>query len=79
MFSKETFLLYLTLTNFTQRMRKTYDANDLLALSLASIIVYICSYGEKIYCTYSKTTGHEMILSYAKPFNEKTRKQLVKI
>ena len=27
-FLKETFLLYLTLTNFTQRKRKMYDAND---------------------------------------------------
>ena len=26
-----------------------------------------------------KTTEHEMILSYAKPFNEKLREQLVKI
>ena len=42
-------------------------------------IVYIYSLGKKFYCTYLKTTReHEMILSYAKPFKEKMRKQLVK-
>ena len=35
--SKETSLVYLTSTNFTQRNRKIYDAND-LALSLVSIM-----------------------------------------
>ena len=40
-FSKETFQVYPTLTNFTQRKRKTHYANDLLALSLVSIIVYV--------------------------------------
>ena len=37
-FSLETFLVYPTVT---QRKRKTYDANDLLALSLVSIIALI--------------------------------------
>ena len=68
---KETFLVYPTFSNFTQRNRKTYDANDLLALSLVNVIVYIYSLGKKFDCTYLKTTEHEMILSYAKPFNEK--------
>ena len=54
-----------------KKKRKTYYANDLLALSLVSIIAYIYSYGKNFYCTYLKATGHEMILSYAKPFNEK--------
>ena len=70
-FSKETFPLYPALTDFTQRKRKTYDSNDLLALLLVSIIGHIYSLGKKIYCIYLKTTGREMILSYAKPFNEK--------
>ena len=35
--SKKTYLVYLTSTNFTQRNRKIYDAND-LALSLVSIM-----------------------------------------
>ena len=56
-FSKETFVVYPTLTNFTQRNRKTYDANDLLALLPASIIGYIYSPGRKFYCTYLKTTA----------------------
>ena len=45
------------LTNFTQRKRKMYDANDLLALSLVSIIDYIYSLGKQNYCKYSKTTA----------------------
>ena len=48
-FPKETFLVYPTLTNFTQRKRKTYDANDLLGHSLASII--------EIYENAAYTTG----------------------
>ena len=52
--------MYPTLTNFTQGKRKTYDANDLSALSLVSIIVYIYSFGKKFYWTYLKTTKHEM-------------------
>ena len=67
LFSKETFLAYPTLTYFTQRKRKTRDANGLLVLSLISIIVYIYSLGKKFYCTYLKTTWHKMIFSYAKP------------
>ena len=63
--------MYLALTDFTQRKRKTY-MNDLLAVSLVSIIVYI-------YCTYLKITEHVMKFSYTKPFNEKMQEQLVKI
>ena len=73
-FSKETFPVYLTLTNITQK-RKTYDANDLLALSLGSIIVCIYFLGKTFYCIYLETKDHEVILSYAKPFNEKMSKQ----
>ena len=39
-FLKKSFLVYPTLTNSNQTERKTYDANDILALSLGSIIVY---------------------------------------
>ena len=54
-FSKETFPVYRTLTNFTSG-KITYVANDLLALSLPSKIVYIYSLGKKFYSTYLKTT-----------------------
>ena len=42
-FLKETSLVYPTLKTLPkrQRKRKTYDANDLLVLSLVSIITYI--------------------------------------
>ena len=43
------FLVYSTLTNFTQRKRKTYDANDLSAFSLVIIIFYIYSLGKKFF------------------------------
>ena len=56
-FTKETFLVYPTLTNFTQRKRNKYDANDLLALSLVSIIVYMYFLGKKFNVTYLKTTA----------------------
>ena len=56
-FSKETFLVYPTLTNFTQKNRKTYDASYLLALSLVTTIVYIYSLGKKFYCPYLKTVA----------------------
>ena len=46
-YSKETFLVYPTLTNFTQRKKKAYDASDLSPLSLISIIVYIYSLEKK--------------------------------
>ena len=36
---------------------KTYDLNDLLALSLMSVMVYINFLGKKFYCTYLKTTA----------------------
>ena len=41
----------------TQRKRKTYDANDLLALSLVRIIIYIYSLGKQFCFTYLKTTA----------------------
>ena len=71
---KETCLVYPTLTNFTQRKRKTYDANDLLVLSLVNIIAYTYSLGKKFYVHIQKQP-HEMILSHAKLFNEKMREQ----
>ena len=75
-FLKETFLVYI---NFTEGKRKTYDMKDLSVPSLVNILVYIYSPGKKIHYTYLKTTEHEMILFHAKRFNEKIRKQLVKI
>ena len=42
---------YPTLTKFSQRRRKTYDANVLLTLSLVSMIVFIYSLGKNLYCT----------------------------
>ena len=70
-FSKETFLVYPTLLNFTQRKRETYDEIDLLTLSHGSVVVCIYCLGKKFYCTYLKTTEYEMRLSNAKAFNEK--------
>ena len=58
--------MYPTLTNFNQTKRKTYDANDILALSLDSIIVSIYYHGKSFIVYISKTTEHEMLLSYAK-------------
>ena len=46
-FLEETFLVYPNFKNFTQRKRKTYNVNDLSALSLVSIIVYIYYLGKK--------------------------------
>ena len=43
-FFERKFLLHTTLTNFTQRKRKPYHANDILALSLVSVIIYIKSF-----------------------------------
>ena len=40
--------MYPTLTNFSQGKGKTYDVNDLLALSLFCIIVYPYSLGKKV-------------------------------
>ena len=77
--SKETFLVYPTLTSFTQKKRKTHNANDLLTLLLIGIIVNIYFLRKKLYCTYLNVTEHEMVLSYEKTFNEKMREQLVKI
>ena len=75
-FSKETFLLYPSLINFTQRKKKTYDTNDDLSmLSLVSIIVFIYSLGKKFYCTNLKRTEQEMILPCIKSFNEKIREK----
>ena len=45
-FLKETFLVYPTLTHFTQGTRKTYDTNDLLAPSIISVIVSISLLGK---------------------------------
>ena len=55
-FSKETFVVYPTLTNFTQRKREMYDPNYLLALSLIIIIVRIYSHGKKFNYTNLKTS-----------------------
>ena len=55
------YIVYPTITNFTQTKRKTYDANYLLVLSLLNIIVSICSLGKKFCCIY--------LLFYGKPFN----------
>ena len=66
-----------TLATFTQIKRKTNDA--MIAFSVVSIIVPIYSLGKRFYCVYSKTTDHEMILPYTKPFTEKMREELIKI
>ena len=47
-FSKESFLVHPTLSNFTLRKKKMYDANELLALSPVIIIVYSYSLGKNI-------------------------------
>ena len=44
---------------------------------LSDVIVYIYSLGKRFYCTYLKTTDHEMILSFAKPFKEKMHEQII--
>ena len=77
--SKERFLLYPTLTNLTQKMRKTCDANNVLAISLVNIIVYIYYLRKNIFCAYLNTIEHEMVLPHVKVFNKKMHKQLVKI
>ena len=46
---------------------------------LSDVIVYIYSLGKRFYCTYLKTTDHEMILSFAKPFKEKMHEQIINI
>ena len=60
-------------------MRKTCDANNVLAISLVNIIVYIYYLRKNIFCAYLNTIEHEMVLSYVKVFNQKMHKQLVKI
>ena len=70
--------MYPTLTNFIQRKRKSYDANNLIALSLVNIIVYIYSIGKRFYCTYLKTTAWDDIF-FVKTFNEKMREHHVQI
>ena len=50
-----------SISHLTQGKRKTYVANDLLALSLVNIIVYIYFLGKKFYCTYLKPKEHETI------------------
>ena len=57
-FSKERFLLYPTLTNLIQKMRKTCDANNVLAISLVNIIVYIYYLRKNIFCAYLNTIEH---------------------
>ena len=51
----------------------------MIALSVVSIIVPIYSLGKRFYCVHSKTTEHDMILPYTKPFKEKMPEELVKI
>ena len=43
---------------FYLKKEKTFDANDLLALSLVSTIFNVYSLGKKFYCTYLKIKGH---------------------
>ena len=50
--SKETFLVYPSLTYFNQRNRRTHDATDLLALSLVNVIVYIVILLEKSFIVH---------------------------
>ena len=45
-----------------QWKRETYDATNLLALSLVIIIAYIYSLGKMFYCTYLKTTVRDYII-----------------
>ena len=70
--------MYYTLTNFIQRKRKTYDASDLLALSLVSVIVFIHFLG-KSFILYIWKQQNGTILSYAKPITQKMCQELVKI
>lgn len=77
--SKDTFLVYPTWKNFTQKKWKTCQANYLLELSLVSIIVYIYCLGKTFYYTYLKTTEHQTILPDAKIFHKKMCKYLVHI
>ena len=67
--------MYSTLTNFSQRKRKTYDANYLLALLFVSVIFFILL---EIFFIVHQQQQH-MISSYTTPFNEKMCKQLLKI
>ena len=54
--------MYPTFTNFTERKRKSHDANDLLELSRVSILVYIYSLGKKFYFTHLKTAEHDDVV-----------------
>ena len=79
-FLKETFLVYPTLTAFTQRKKKTYVWCEWFISAFTSEYnsLYPLSW-KKFDCTSIKTTEHEFILLYAKAFNERLHKQLVKI
>ena len=78
-FSKRNISGLSNLNELTQKKkRKTYDAIDLLAFSLVSITHCVYSLGKSIIVHICKHQ-HEMILSYANPFNKKFRKLPVKI
>ena len=78
-FSKRNISGVSNLNELTQKnKKKTYDAIDLLAFSLVSITVCVYSLGKSIIVHICKHQ-HEMILSYANPFNKKFRKLPVKI
>ena len=63
-FSKETFLIYPTLTNFTQKKEQKHKAIDLLALSFVSVIVYIHSIRKSFYCTYFECELYNNSMNY---------------
>ena len=69
--------MYPTLTNLAQRKRKTYDANDLLALSLVSIINYIYSLG-KSFIVQIQQQQHEMIIVLCKTFKRENARTTCK-
>ena len=78
-FSKRNISGVSNLNELTQKnKKKTYDVIDLLAFSLVSITVCVYSLGKSIIVHICKHQ-HEMILSYANPFNKKFRKLPVKI
>ena len=54
-------LLYPTVTEFSQRKRKTENVNDLLVLSLVCLMGHMYSLGKKFYSTYLKTKAWDDI------------------
>ena len=65
--------MYPTLVNFTQR-KKNVLCEWCISPFMRWYNSLIYSLGKrKLYCTCLKTTEHEMILSYVKPFNDKMR------